>query len=114
MKRNLITAILMTVVTTILLGIVYPLVVTGLAQLMFSDKANGQLIVRDGKPIGSRLLAQPFTGAGYFHPRPSAAGANGYDAANSSGSNLGPTSQKLMDAVKCRVAAYRTENGLAA
>ena len=69
MKRNIITAILMTVVTTILLGLVYPMVVTGLAQLLFHDKANGQLIVRDGKVIGSRIIAQPFTGAGYFHPR---------------------------------------------
>jgi potassium-transporting ATPase KdpC subunit len=110
MKRNLITAILMTVVTTVLLGIVYPLVVTGLAQLFFPDKANGQLIVRDGKAIGSRLLAQPFTGAGYFHPRASAAGANGYDAASSSGTNLGPTNQKLIDRVKRDVAAAHAEN----
>jgi potassium-transporting ATPase KdpC subunit len=109
MKRNLITAILMTVVTTILLGLVYPLVVTGLAQLIFPDKANGQLIVRDGKVIGSRIIAQPFTGAGYFHPRGSAAG-NGYDAANSGGTNLGPTNQKLMDRVKQDVAAANSEN----
>ncbi len=74
MKRNLITAILMTVVTTILFGLVYPLVVTALAQVLFPDKANGQLIVQDGKVIGSRIIAQPFTGAGYFHPRGSAAG----------------------------------------
>ena len=109
MKRNLITAILMTVVTTILLGLVYPMVVTGLAQLLFHDKANGQLIVRDGKVIGSRIIAQPFTGAGYFHPRGSAAG-NGYDAANSGGTNLGPTNQKLMDRVKADVAAANSEN----
>jgi len=109
MKRNLITAILMTVVTTILFGLVYPLVVTGLAQLIFPDKANGQLIVRDGKVIGSRIIAQPFTGAGYFHPRGSAAG-NGYDAANSGGTNLGPTNQKLMDRVKQDVAAANSEN----
>jgi K+-transporting ATPase ATPase C chain len=74
MKRNLISAILMTVVTTVLLGVVYPLLVTGLAQVIFPGKANGQLMVRDGKLIGSRIIAQPFTGAGYFHPRPSAAG----------------------------------------
>ena len=86
MKRNLITAILMTVVTTILLGLVYPLVVTGLAQLLFHDKANGQLLVQNGQVIGSRIIAQPFTGTGYFHPRGSAAG-NGYDAANSGGTN---------------------------
>jgi potassium-transporting ATPase KdpC subunit len=109
MKRNLITAILMTVVTTILLGLVYPLVVTGLAQWIFPDKANGQMIVRDGKVIGSRIIAQPFTGAGYFHPRGSAAG-NGYDAANSGATNLGPTNQKLMDRVKQDVAAANSEN----
>jgi K+-transporting ATPase ATPase C chain len=109
MKRNLITAILMTVVTTILLGVIYPLIVTGLAQVMFPDKANGQLIVRDGKAIGSRIIAQPFTGAGYFHPRASAAG-NGYDAANSGGTNLGPTNQKLLDRVKQDVAAANAEN----
>jgi potassium-transporting ATPase KdpC subunit len=109
MKRNLITAILMTIVTTIILGVVYPLVVTALAQLIFPDKANGQLIVRDGKVIGSRIIAQPFTGAGYFHPRGSAAG-NGYDAANSGATNLGPTNQKLLDRVKQDVAAANSEN----
>lgn len=109
MKRNLMSAILMTVVTTILLGVVYPLVVTGLAQVMFPFKANGQLILRYGKPVGSRIIAQPFTGAGYFHPRGSAAG-NGYDAANSGGTNLGPTNQKLMDRVKQDVAAAQSEN----
>jgi K+-transporting ATPase ATPase C chain len=110
MKRNLITAILMTVVTTILFGLVYPLVVTGLAQVLFRDKANGQLIVRDGKTIGSRIIAQPFTGAGYFHPRGSAAGNNGYDAQNSGGTNYGPTNQKLVDRVKADVAAAQKEN----
>jgi K+-transporting ATPase ATPase C chain len=110
MKRNLITAILMTVVTTILFGLVYPLVVTGLAQLLFHDKANGQLIVQGGKVIGSRIIAQPFTGAGYFHPRGSAAGTNGYDAANSGGTNYGPTNQKLVDRVKADVAAAQAEN----
>jgi potassium-transporting ATPase KdpC subunit len=110
MKRNLITAILMTVVTTILLGVIYPMVVTGLAQLIFPYKANGQLIVRDGKAIGSRILAQPFTGAGYFHPRPSAAGTNGYDTTSSGGTNLGPTNQKLVDRVKQDTAAANAEN----
>jgi potassium-transporting ATPase KdpC subunit len=110
MKRNIITAILMTVVTTILLGLVYPMVVTGLAQLIFPDKANGQLIVRDGKVIGSRIIAQPFTGAGYFHPRGSAAGTNGYDAANSGATNLGPTNHTLTDRVKADVATANTEN----
>ena len=100
----------MTVVTTILLGLVYPLVVTALAQLMFPDKANGQLIVHDGKVIGSRIIAQPFTGAGYFHPRESAAGANGYDATNSGATNLGPTNHVLMDRVKADVAAANSEN----
>jgi K+-transporting ATPase ATPase C chain len=94
MKRNLLTAVLMTVATTILLGIIYPLLITGLAQILFHDKANGQLIYRNGEVIGSRIIGQPFISDRYFHSRPSAAG-NGYDAGNSSGSNLGPTNQKL-------------------
>ncbi len=110
MKRNILTAILMTIVTTILLGLVYPLVVTGVAQVLFHDKANGQLIVQDGKTIGSRVLAQPFSGAGYFHPRASAAGANGYDATSSGGTNYGPTNQKLVDRVKQDVTAAQAEN----
>ncbi len=109
MKRNLITAILMTVVTTILLGLVYPLVVTAVAQVIFREKANGQLIARDGKLIGSRIIGQPFTGPGYFHSRPSAAG-NGYDAANSGGSDLGPTNQKLIARVQADVAQLLAEN----
>ena len=113
MKKNLITAFLMTVATTILLGIIYPLVVTGLSQLIFPAKANGELIRRDGKIVGSRLIGQSFTGPRYFHSRLSSAG-NGYDAANSGASNLGPTSQKLNDAIKDRLASYRQENGLGA
>jgi len=110
MKKNLITAFLMTIATTILLGIVYPLVITGLAQLLFRDKANGQLVYRNGEIIGSRIIAQPFTSAKYFHPRPSAAGNNGYDATNSSGTNLGPTNQKLIDRVRADAASLQQEN----
>ena len=109
MKKNLITAVLMTVATTILLGIIYPLVVTGLAQVIFPSKANGQLILKDGKAIGSSIIAQGFSGPTYFHPRPSFAG-NGYDPMNSNGSQLGPTNQKLIDRVKADVANAQTEN----
>jgi K+-transporting ATPase ATPase C chain len=110
MKKNLITAILYTVVTTVLLGLVYPLVVTGIAQLLFKDKANGQLINKNGVVIGSRIIAQPFTGPQYFHPRPSAAGTNGYDATSSGGTNWGPTNQKLIDRVKGDVSSLQAEN----
>jgi K+-transporting ATPase ATPase C chain len=109
LARNFFAAILMTVVTTIILGIVYPLVVTGLAQVMFPDKANGQLVERNGKVVGSRIIGQGFSSAGYFHSRPSAAGT-GYDAANSAGSNLGPTNKKLIDAVAANVEAARKDN----
>ena len=109
MKKNLMIAVLMTIVTTILLGIIYPLVVTGLAQVLFKDKANGQLIVRNGQVIGSRIIGQAFTGPAYFHSRPSAAGS-GYDATNSNGSQWGPTNQKLIDRVKADVAANQTDN----
>jgi len=109
MKKNLITAILMTVATTILLGIIYPLVVTGLAQVMFPKQANGQLIEKGGKIVGSSIIGQSFSGTGYFHSRPSFAG-NGYDAANSNGSQLGPTNQKLIDRVKGDVATAQADN----
>jgi K+-transporting ATPase ATPase C chain len=109
--KDLITAVLMTIVTTVLLGLIYPLVVTGLAQVIFPNQANGQLIRRaDGTVIGSRIVGQPFVGAGYFHSRPSAAGLVGYDAAASAGSNLGPTSQKLKDRVKADVERIQAEN----
>ena len=108
-KKNLLIAVLMTVATTILLGIIYPLVVTGLAQVLFHDQANGQLLKRNGDVIGSRIIGQPFVSDRYFHSRPSAAG-NGYDAANSSASNLGPTNQKLIDRVNGDVATAHAEN----
>jgi K+-transporting ATPase ATPase C chain len=109
MKKNLIIAVLYTVVTTVILGVVYPFVVLGLAHL-WPRQANGQLITKNGVVIGSRIIAQPFTGAGYFHPRPSAAGNNGYAADNSAASNLGPTNQKLVDRVKTDVATLQAEN----
>jgi K+-transporting ATPase ATPase C chain len=109
MKKNLITAVLMTIATTILLGIIYPLVVTGIAQVVFPRQANGQLIQKAGNLVGSSIIGQGFSGPAYFHSRPSAAG-NGYDAANSNGSQLGPTNQKLIDRVKADVSAAQAEN----
>ena len=107
--RNLVTATLMTIVTTLLLGIIYPLAITGIAQVLFPAQANGQLIEQNGKIIGSRIIGQGFSSPGYFRPRPSAAGT-GYDAANSAGSQLGPTNKKLIDTVKANVDAARREN----
>ena len=109
MKKNLITAILMTLATTVLLGIIYPLVVTGLAQLLFPQKANGQLIEANGKVVGSRIIGQAFSGPTYFHSRPSAAGY-GYQADNSNGTQLGPTNHQLTDRVKTDAAALQSEN----
>src|SRR5258708_29750918 len=95
MRRHLTTALLYTIVTTVLFGVLYPFVVTGLAQVLFHGKANGQLIYRDGQLVGSRIIGQPFSSPNYFHSRPSPAG-NGYDAANSGGSNYAPTNKKLI------------------
>jgi len=109
MKKNLWISVLMTMGTSVLFGLFYPLVVTALAQLIFPHKANGQLIVKNGTVVGSSIIGQGFSGPAYFHSRLSAAG-NGYDAANSGGSNLGPTNQKLLDRVKADVAAAESEN----
>lgn len=110
MKKHLITSVLYTLITAVGLGIFYPLVITGIAQLAFRDRADGQLITRNGQLIGSRIIGQPFTGAGYVHSRPSAAGT-GYDASSSSGSNLGPTSKALIDRIHASVAAEADDTG---
>jgi K+-transporting ATPase ATPase C chain len=109
MKKNLITAVLMTLVTTVLFGLIFPLVVTGLAQVLFPRQANGELLSRDGKVVGSKLIGQMFSSPGYFHSRPSAAGT-GYDAGNSSGSNLGPTNQTLISRVQGDADRLQAEN----
>ena len=108
-RRNLVAALLMTIVTTVIFGIVYPLVVTGLAQAIFPEKANGQLIEKNGKIVGSKIIGQAFSSPGYFHGRPSAAGT-GYDAASSAGTNLGPTNKKLIDMVKGAAETAQKEN----
>jgi potassium-transporting ATPase KdpC subunit len=113
--KEILTAIRATFLFAVILCGIFPLIIFGAGQLFFPRQANGSLIEsRDRRIIGSELLGQNFAGAKYFHPRPSAAGANGYDAASSTGSNLGPTSQKLIDAVKQRVENYRAENELTA
>jgi potassium-transporting ATPase KdpC subunit len=109
LSRNLIVATLITIVTTVILGLIYPLVVTGIAQVLFPHQANGQLIERDGKVVGSRLIGQGFSSRGYFRPRPSAT-AVPYDAANSAGSQYGPTNKKLIEAVTANVEAAKREN----
>jgi K+-transporting ATPase ATPase C chain len=109
MKKHFMTSIWMTIVTTLLLGIVYPFVVTGLAQLLFPKQANGGLITVNGKIVGSRLIGQPFSSPGYFRSRPSAAGT-GYDAGNSGGSNLGPTNKMLIDRMTADVQKAQSEN----
>jgi K+-transporting ATPase ATPase C chain len=109
MKKNLVIALWFTLVTTVMFGILYPLVVTGLAQVLFPKRANGQLIEKNGKTVGSRIVGQSFTEPGYFHSRPSNAGT-GYDATASSGSNLGPTNKNLLDRVKGDVEKLHAEN----
>jgi K+-transporting ATPase ATPase C chain len=113
MKKNLITAVLMVLVTTVLFGLVFPLLITGLAQVLFPRQANGQLLTRNGHLVGSRLIGQSFSSPGYFHPRPSSAGT-GYDAGNSSGSNLGPTNQSLIARVRQDADRLHAENPSAA
>jgi K+-transporting ATPase ATPase C chain len=109
MRRHLITAILYTIVTTIIFGVIYPYIVTAFAQIFFKDKANGQLIRQHGELVGSRIIGQTFSGPIYFHSRPSAAG-NGYDAANSSGSNYAHTNKKLIDRVASDTATAQTDH----
>jgi K+-transporting ATPase ATPase C chain len=112
MRRQLVPALVLFLAFTVLTGIVYPLVVTGFSQVAFPSRADGSLIERDGRVVGSRLIGQQFEGARYFQPRPSAAG-DGYDAMSSSASNLGPTNSVLLDDVRERLVAYRQLNGLA-
>jgi K+-transporting ATPase ATPase C chain len=110
MKKNLVISVLYTIVTTILLGVGYPLLVTGLAQVLFPKQANGSLIEQNGKLVGSHLIGQPFTQPGYFWSRPSAAGAAGYDPTASSGSNYGPTNKALIDRVNASVQQLQPTN----
>ena len=111
MRRQIVPALVAFLAFTVLTGVAYPLVVTGVAQVAFPNRADGSLVERDGNAAGSRLIGQPFAAPRYFHPRPSAAG-DGYDGMASSASNLGPSNEELLKAVRERVAAYRAENGL--
>jgi potassium-transporting ATPase KdpC subunit len=110
MRSHMLPAFRMTLVLTILTGLIYPAIVTGLAQTLFPSQAHGSLVTVNGKIVGSSLIGQNFSKPEYFHPRPSAAGDKGYDASASSGSNYGPTNQKLIDRVKASVEQYRKEN----
>ena len=118
MRRQLMTGLLVTIVLTVLLGIVYPLVITGVSQLTMSSRANGSLVKAGGRVVGSALIGQNFTDPKgnplprYFQPRPSSAGTNGYDASASGASNLGPSNTMLINSVAARVVAYRAFNGL--
>ncbi len=114
MRRQLLPALRMTIALIVLLGLAYPVAMTGIAQALFRSKADGSLVSRNGAVVGSRLIGQGFAAAKYFHPRPSAAGANGYDATASGASNLGPSNPQLQSTVADRVKAYRTENNMAA
>lgn len=114
MFRQIVSAVVMLAVLTIITGFIYPLAMTGLAQTVFPNQANGSVVVKDGVAVGSKLIGQDFTSPGYFHGRPSAAGQDGYDGAGSAGSNLGPTNQKLMDTVADNIKKVREENGLPA
>ncbi|HEY2461948.1 MAG TPA: potassium-transporting ATPase subunit KdpC [Candidatus Acidoferrum sp.] len=109
MKKNFLISVLFTLVTTVFFGLLYPLAVTGLSQILFRDRANGQLLEKGGKIIGSRIIGQAFTGPGYFHSRPSAAGT-GYDATSSGGSNLGPTNKTLVERVRADESRLHGEN----
>ena len=113
MRRDVVTSLLAIVIFTVLFGLAYPLVTTGVSQVLFPDKSDGSQIKRDGKVVGSKWIGQNFTKPQYFHPRPSAAGEHGYDPTSSSGSNLGPTNPDFLKTVKERVAAYRKDNNLA-
>jgi K+-transporting ATPase ATPase C chain len=112
MLRQLATAVCMLVVLTLVTGVIYPMAMTGMAQVLFPYQAQGSLVIKNGELVGSKLIGQQFKEPGYFHGRPSAAGQDGYDATSSGGSNLGPTNKKLIDTVQDNVKAVREENGL--